>query len=65
MLCQTASSEEVWVRGSTPMREMVVDRLAGLLGDLEANRSPCFALPNGGSIDGITMRCHIANLQAS
>jgi hypothetical protein len=25
-------------RGSTPLREMVVDRLADLLGDLEANR---------------------------
>jgi hypothetical protein len=41
---------------------MVVDRLAGLLRDLEANRLACFALSNGGSIDGITMGRHIGDL---
>jgi hypothetical protein len=40
---------------------MVVDRLAGLLRDLEANRPSCLALSNGGSIDGITMGCHISD----
>jgi hypothetical protein len=34
---------------------MVVDRLAGLLRDLEANRPSRFALSNGGSIDGIAI----------
>ena len=43
---------------------MVVDRLARLLRNLEANRPPCFELSNGGSIDGITMGCHISNPQA-
>jgi hypothetical protein len=41
---------------------MVVDRLAGLLGDLEANRPSCFTLSNGGSIDGITVWCHVSDL---
>jgi hypothetical protein len=40
---------------------MVIDRLAGLFRDLEANRSSGFALSNGGSINGITMGCHISD----
>src|SRR5262245_5495803 len=64
MPCRPASREDVWVRGSTPLREIDVDRLARLLRNLEANRPPCFALSNGGSIDGITMGCHISNPQA-
>ena len=36
------------------MRQVVVDRLAGLLRDLEANRPSRFALSNRGSINGIT-----------
>src|SRR5262249_16840555 len=39
-------------------------RLARLLRNLEANSPPCSALSNGGSIDGITMGCHINNPQA-
>jgi len=46
------------------LREIDVDRLARLLRNLEANWPPCFALSNGGSIDGITMGCHINNPQA-
>ena len=64
MPCRPASREDVWVRGSTPLREIDVDRLARLLCNLEANWPPCFALSNGGSIDGITMGCHINNPQA-
>jgi hypothetical protein len=41
---------------------MVVDRLAGLLRDLEANRPSRFALSNGGSIDGIAIGRHIDDL---
>src|SRR6187399_2166840 len=36
--CRTASRKETWTRRFTPMREMVVDRLSGLLRNLEANR---------------------------
>lgn len=41
---------------------MVVDRLAGLLSDLEADRPSCFALSNGGSINGITIGCNVNDL---
>jgi CRP-like cAMP-binding protein len=44
--------------------QIVVDCLALLLRDLEANRSSRFALPNGCSIDRITMRRHVNDLQA-
>ena len=54
--------KEIRTRRSSSVQEMVVDRLAGLLRDLEANRLSCFALSNGGSIDGITMGRHIGDL---
>jgi hypothetical protein len=41
---------------------MVVERLAGLLRDLEANGPSCFALSNRGSINGITIRRNIPDL---
>jgi hypothetical protein len=44
---------------------MVVNRLAGLLGDLEANGPPGFALANGGSINGITIGCYVSDPQAN
>ena len=59
MASRTASREEVWTDGSTLLREMVVNRLTGLLRDLEANWASCFALANGGSINGVTIRCDI------
>ena len=40
---------------------MVVDRLAGLLRDLEANGPSCFALSNGGSINGRTIGCYVSD----
>jgi hypothetical protein len=40
---------------------MVVDRLAGLLRDLEANRPSCFSLSDGGSINGITMGGYVGD----
>jgi hypothetical protein len=40
---------------------MVVDRLAGLLRDFEANWLSGLALSNRGSINGITMGCHISD----
>ena len=43
---------------------MVVDRLAGLFRDLEANRPSCFSLSNGGSINGITIWCDVNDLEA-
>lgn len=43
---------------------MVVDRLPGLLRDLEANRPSCFALSNGGSINGITIGRYVNDLEA-
>jgi hypothetical protein len=64
MPCLAAPREEIWIRGSTPLREIVVDRLSGLLRDLEANRPSCFALSDGGSIDGTTMGCHISDPQS-
>ena len=44
---------------------MVVNRLAGLLRDLEANGPSGFALANGGPIDGITTGCYVSNAQAN
>jgi hypothetical protein len=41
---------------------MVVDRLPGLLRDLEANSPSCFSLSNGGSINGITIGCDVNDL---
>src|SRR5262245_56673674 len=64
MPCRTAAREGVWVSGSTPLREIVVDRLARLLRNLEANRPPCFELSDRGSIDGTTMGCYFSNPQA-
>jgi hypothetical protein len=40
---------------------MVVDRLAGLLGDFEANVPSRFALSDRGPINGITMGSHIGD----
>jgi hypothetical protein len=40
---------------------MVIDRLASLLRDLEANRPSCLALSDGGSINGITMRGYVGD----
>ena len=62
MTCRTATRKELWTRRSTPLREMVVDCLAGLLSDLESNRPPCFALSNGGSIYGIAIGCNVNDL---
>ena len=62
MACRTASRKEIWNRSITPLREIVVDRLAGLLRDLEANRPSCFSLANGGSINGMTIGCDVNNL---
>jgi len=44
---------------------MVVNRLAGLLRNLEANGPSGFALANGGPIDGITIGCYVSNAQAN
>jgi hypothetical protein len=40
---------------------MVVDRLSGLLRNLEKNRPSRFALSNRGSIDSITMGCYVSD----
>jgi hypothetical protein len=62
---RTMPRKEVWARSVTPLREMVVNRLAGLLGDLEANGPPGFTLANGGSINGITIGCYVSDPQAN
>jgi hypothetical protein len=43
---------------------VVIDCLACLLRDLEANGSPRFALPNGCSIECIPMQRHVSDFQA-
>src|SRR6478672_1983017 len=58
-LAGTVPRKEIRTRRFTSVREIVVDRLAGLLRDLEANRPSRFALSNGGSIDGIAIGRHI------
>jgi hypothetical protein len=40
---------------------MVVDRLAGLLGDFKAHGPSSFALSDRGSINGITMESHVGD----
>ena len=47
-----------------PVREIVVDRLAGLLRHLEANGPSCFALTNRCTIGRVTMWRHVNQLQA-
>ncbi len=44
---------------------MVVNRLAGLLCDLETNGPSGFALANGGPIDGITIGRDVSDPQAN
>jgi hypothetical protein len=44
---------------------MVVNCLAGLLRDLEANGPSCFSLTNGGAIDGITIGRYFGDPQAN
>jgi len=44
---------------------MVVNCLAGLLRNLEANGPSCFALADGSSIDGITIGRYVSNPQAN
>jgi hypothetical protein len=38
--------------------------LAGLFGDLKADRTPGFLLPNGGSLHGVAMRRNVLDFQA-
>ena len=49
-------------RHSAPLKEIVVDRLARLLRDLEANGPSRFALANGGSIDRISVGRYVNDL---
>ncbi len=43
--------------------EVVIDRLAGLLGDLELDRSAGLPLAHSGSIDGVPLRRDILHLE--
>ena len=49
--------EIAWTRSGC--REVIVNRLASLLSNLEPDRPTSFALPNGGTFDGIAMRCDV------
>src|SRR5712691_3984224 len=40
---------------------VVVDRLTGLLGQLESNRTTSFLLSHGRAIDGITVGSHVVD----
>ncbi len=59
----TASENEIAGRLSSGL-EVVIDRLAGLLGDLELDRSAGLPLAHSGSINGVPMRCDILHLEA-
>ena len=44
--------------------DVIIDRFSGLFAQFEADGMSGFPLPDGGAIDGHTMRGHIFNLQA-
>ena len=44
--------------------EILIDGLAGLFGDLKADRTPGFLLSNGGSLHGVAMRRNVLDFQA-
>jgi hypothetical protein len=50
--------------GSRPIRKVLVDRLARLLGDLEPHRKTGCVLPNGRTVDGIAMWRDVLDLEA-
>ena len=62
MTSRDASWKQVWTGPSAPLEEIVVDRLARLLRDLEANGPSRFALANGGSIDRISVGRYVNDL---
>ena len=59
-----APSEQKFAGGQTTGREVGINRLSGLFGDLELNRSASFSLPYRGTIDGIAVRSDIFDLEA-
>ena len=59
-----ATAEEEAARPSFREAKILVHGLAGLFGDLEADRTPGFLLPHGGSLHGVAMRRNVLDLQA-
>jgi hypothetical protein len=61
-LAATATKEEV--AGSLlSRRNVLIDRLARLLGDLESDRKTGLVLPNGRTVDSIAMWCDVFDLE--
>src|ERR1700692_1922979 len=58
----TAAAEQEVARFSTGGADVVVDRLAGVFGDLESNRQAGLLLADRGSVDRISMRGNVLDL---
>jgi hypothetical protein len=59
-----AAAMEQKSAGTLPGRQVLVYRLARLLGDLEPDRKTGLVLPNGRTIDSIAMWCDVLDLEA-
>ena len=57
-------TEQKFARFLAENPQVVVDGLPGLLGDFESDRNAGLSLPDGGAIDGVSIRRNVVDLES-